>query len=196
MNQHQPQRHPSRHIDRRRLLRLVGASAFGALAVPLLAACEEYDENTGEDGEDTGIGVIEGGPGVTVTPPSFTPISSATPIGTQAATPTAATTLTGPSFTVNMTDQLKFEPERITIPRGGTITWRNIGTIVHTATADRSKAQRQSSVRLPSGVQPWDSGLLTGGQSWSRTFDVPGEYTYFCIPHELQGMIGFITVQD
>ena len=31
--------------------------------------------------------------------------------------------------------------------------------------------------------------------SYSRRFDVPGRYTYFCIPHEAAGMIGEITVE-
>lgn len=53
-----------------------------------------------------------------------------------------------------------------------------------------------SHVALPEGVAPWDSGELTGGQTWSRTFDVPGTYRYFCGPHEGRGMIGTITVTD
>lgn len=47
---------------------------------------------------------------------------------------------------------------------------------------------------LPSGAQPWDSGIVAAGQSWSYTFTTPGEYTYFCIPHEAAGMVAKLTV--
>ena len=42
--------------------------------------------------------------------------------------------------------------------------------------------------------EAWDSGQLNGGQSFSHTFDAPGDYTYFCMPHESLGMVGHITV--
>lgn len=93
-----------------------------------------------------------------------------------------------------MNDQNKFVPERATIARGGTVTWKNVGTVVHTATANPAKALDKSHAKLLSGAQPWDSGLIEGGTSWSRTFDTPGEYTYFCIPHEAVGMVATLTV--
>ena len=42
--------------------------------------------------------------------------------------------------------------------------------------------------------RPWDSGLIRTGESWSRSLDVPGAYTYFCTSHEAGGMIGSILV--
>jgi plastocyanin len=38
---------------------------------------------------------------------------------------------------------------------------------------------------------------IDGGETeqLTFTFDQPGEYTLICIPHELQGMTGTITVQ-
>lgn len=33
------------------------------------------------------------------------------------------------------------------------------------------------------------------GESFSKTFDVPGTYRYFCIPHEMQGMLGTAIVE-
>ncbi len=32
------------------------------------------------------------------------------------------------------------------------------------------------------------------GQSWKHKFTVPGDYTYFCIPYEKDGMVGHIDV--
>ncbi len=98
------------------------------------------------------------------------------------------------SHEVQMNDQLKFVPDKLTIKAGDTVTWRNVGTVPHTATGDPTKAVDPAHVKLPQGAQPWDSGTVNGGQSWSHTFDMPGEYAYFCIPHEAAGMLGAITV--
>ncbi len=100
----------------------------------------------------------------------------------------------GQSFTVNMTDGLKFEPDSLTVPKGATVTWKNTGSLVHTATDDPAKAASAANAVLPSGAKPWDSGDVDPGKSWSYTFDTPGQYTYFCIPHESAGMVGHITV--
>jgi hypothetical protein len=42
----------------------------------------------------------------------------------------------------------------------------------------------------------WDSGMIEGGSggTFSFTFEEPGTYDYFCIPHESLGMIGSVTV--
>jgi plastocyanin len=93
-----------------------------------------------------------------------------------------------------MTDSLKFEPASMTVPRGATVTWRNTGQVAHTVTDDPSKAVTAADAQLPPGAQAWDSGNLNPGQTFSRTFDVPGTYKYFCQPHEAAGMLGTITV--
>ena len=103
---------------------------------------------------------------------------------------------TGEGAVVEMNDALKYIPETRTIKVGDTVTWRNTGKTRHTVTDDPLKARNKASARLPEGVQPWDSGTITRGQSWSRRFDVPGEYTYFCIPHELAGMVATIVVEE
>lgn len=103
---------------------------------------------------------------------------------------------TGPNggTEVEMTNQLTFSPETVTIEAGGTVTWRNTSDVLHTATGDPDQAVDPDNVRLPQGADPWDSGGVTPGSDYSRTFDVPGEYRYFCIPHELAGMVGTIIV--
>jgi plastocyanin len=62
-----------------------------------------------------------------------------------------------------------FAQARITVPVGTTVTWRNTGTTIHTATAlDQS----------------WDTGDIPGGGGTaSLVFDTPGTYTYTCAPH-------------
>jgi plastocyanin len=96
---------------------------------------------------------------------------------------------------IEMNDEFGFEPKELTIEVGQTVTWKNVGTMVHTSTNDPSKAQKPEHSQLPQGAAAWDSGLLHAGQTWTYTFDVAGNYTYFCIPHESMSMIGKITVK-
>ena len=74
------------------------------------------------------------------------------------------------------------------------MTWVNVGQVGHTVTDDPSKAANKANSVLPSGAQAWDSGNIAGGASFTHTFDTPGQYVYFCIPHEMLGMVGRITV--
>lgn len=100
------------------------------------------------------------------------------------------------NVTVEMNDELKFVPDKLTVKVGDAVTWRNVGTIPHTATDDPGKAFDPVHAKLPPGAQPWDSGIVEGGKSWSYAFAMPGEYTYFCIPHEAAGMVASITVTE
>ena len=93
-------------------------------------------------------------------------------------------------------NELKYVPATLRIKVGDTVTWRNTDRVTHTVTDDPTKARNKASARLPEGVQPWDAGNITRGQTWSRRFDVPGEYSYFCIPHELAGMVATIVVEE
>lgn len=88
-----------------------------------------------------------------------------------------------------------YVPASITIPVGGTVLWRNSDVLVHTVTCDPALAQRPGDAQLPPGAQTFNSGNLEPEDEFRHTFDVAGEYVYFCIPHELQGMVGRITVQ-
>lgn len=100
----------------------------------------------------------------------------------------------GSTTTVKMTDELKFDPATISIKVGDTVHWDNAASISHSSTDDPSKAATASDAKLPSGAQPWNSGLLNPGQTFDHQFTVAGEYDYFCIPHESAGMLGHITV--
>jgi len=93
-------------------------------------------------------------------------------------------------------DGLSFSPERVEITSGQTVLWRNAGFDIHTVTADPEKAISDRHVLLPPGAETFDSGRFSPGETYSRTFTVPGLYRYFCIPHEATGMIGEIEVVE
>jgi len=75
-----------------------------------------------------------------------------------------------------------YMPQTLTIPAGTTVTWTNNDPTQHTVTWDDRSV---------------DSGLLAQGQTFTHTFDTPGTYGYFCIPHGSPGagMFGTVVVQ-
>ena len=117
--------------------------------------------------------------------------------------PTSEPTATGTAapgdgsrpLVVDMTDGLKFEPQEITVSVGNRVQWRNVGNIAHTVTTDPSKVADPDGVSVPEGAKEWDSGLLGGDETFSRTFEQPGTYRYVCIPHEGANMVGTVIVE-
>ncbi len=102
----------------------------------------------------------------------------------------------GPTV-VEMTDGLQFTPQVLTITVGETVEFRNVGDVAHTVTTTTENASDPKHASVPAGVKPWDSGFIFGGgKSYRRTFDEPGTYHYFCIPHEGAQMIGTIIVKS
>jgi len=78
-------------------------------------------------------------------------------------------TYSGPSAETNLNIFIrdsKFIPNANAMPVGTTVTWRNEDKITHNITGDG-----------------WASGDLAPGQSFSKTFDSPGDYQYHCSIH-------------
>lgn len=71
-----------------------------------------------------------------------------------------------------------FCPAPLTVPAGAEVVWANADLSPHTATFE--------------GDGSVDSGLIAHGQTWSRRFDQPGLYRYYCSLHP--GMSGTIVV--
>jgi len=73
---------------------------------------------------------------------------------------------------------MRFPQDRIEIEVGTVITWRNEDPLPHSVTA------RDGS---------FDSGLISAGEQWSRLFDTPGTYEFYCTPHPF--MTGVVIVR-
>jgi plastocyanin len=114
--------------------------------------------------------------------------------GKTAGEPAAAKPAAG--LVVEMNDQNTYAPPTLSVKKGTTVTWKNGGTMPHNIVSDATIAIDKTHARVPSGVKPFISPMLMGGGTWSYTFDVPGEYGYFCQPHEALGMVARITVTD
>ena len=95
-----------------------------------------------------------------------------------------------------------FTPERLTIQTGEVVRWVNDTDEAHTVTADGSS--------LPEGAEYFSSGeaaneeaandslqeeLIDPGEVFEFTFDEPGTYRYYCIPHRADGMEGTVVVE-
>jgi len=102
---------------------------------------------------------------------------------------------TAPGMVVKMLDMpLAFQPNVIKIKVGDSVEWKNVGNEVHHATSDPSLAIKPAEVTNPPGAEPFDSGFLRPGETYTHIFTVPGEYKYTCVVHEAKGMIGTIVV--
>lgn len=101
----------------------------------------------------------------------------------------------GKTVVVTMTDKPpQYHPETLKIPVGTTVEWDNNAKTLHDVTTDASSAQNPADVKLPPGAKPFDSGFMQPGATFKYTFTAPGEYTYICIPHEKDHMVGHLVV--
>lgn len=108
----------------------------------------------------------------------------------------------GTTHTVDMTDDLVFDPDALTIAPGDTVTWVNVGGVGHSVTAYEDGIPEDAEF-FASGDFGSESaarsgypqrGDVAGGEEYSYTFEVEGDYEYFCIPHETVGMVAEISV--
>jgi plastocyanin len=85
-----------------------------------------------------------------------------------------------------------FDPIGLLLQPGQTVRWI-CDANVHTTTAYSPKNDNHS-LRIPKDAQPWASDFLLPGQTFEVTLTVEGVYDYFCVPHEIAGMVGRLIV--
>lgn len=110
----------------------------------------------------------------------------------------------GEEFDVGMSDSA-FDPEQITVSAGDTVRWLNTTDRAHTVTAYGSGLPDGADFFASGGFEStpaardgWDDGegAIYPCESFEHTFETPGEYPYFCIPHEGMGMVGTVVVEE
>jgi len=99
---------------------------------------------------------------------------TAAPKTEPAAQPTSAPAGVGAEVKIT---NFAFDPPKLTVRAGTTVTWTNQDGAPHTITSDAGD---------------WDSGQLSKGQSFSHTFDQAGTFAYHCAVHPT--MTGTIVV--
>lgn len=107
-------------------------------------------------------------------------------------------------YDVGMTAR-RYEPDTLTVAPGTTVVWRNTSTITHTVSAYDdglpegadyfASGDVSSEAEAESDWLGERTGAIFQGDTYEHTFEVPGTYTYFCVPHEPGGMVGQIVVE-
>jgi plastocyanin len=96
-----------------------------------------------------------------------------------------------------------FEPEVLRVDPGTEVTWRNTNPHAHSVTAYEdgipdeatyfASGEFDSESAARDGYANGEGRLFTD-EEFAHTFEVPGTYNYFCIPHEKAGMVGAFEV--
>jgi plastocyanin len=128
--------------------------------------------------------------------PTLAACGGAATTGGGAAVAKPAAVQASAATTIEMGDQNKFTPDSITVKKGTTVTWKNTGSMPHNVVNDATIAIDKAHAKAPSGTKPFTSPMLMGGGVWSHTFETPGEYVYFCQPHEALGMVAKVIVTE
>jgi plastocyanin len=95
-----------------------------------------------------------------------------------------------------------FVPREIVVRAGDSVTWVNDTAEIHTVTA-REDSIPEGAAYFASGGAPDEAaaledpagGFIDPGESFVFTFEEPGAYDYFCIPHESSQMTGTVVVE-
>jgi plastocyanin len=115
-------------------------------------------------------------------PTTPAPTTTATPAATTASPPA---TEPPPEGTIITIGDLFFRPSTITVTAGETVVWQHDGSFPHTTTAGTPGDR----------TGEWHSGTMSGGDTFSVTFDSAGTFQYFCTIHP-NDMQATITVTD
>ena len=109
------------------------------------------------------------------------------------------------NFDVGMSPA-SFNPPEITVSVGEEVRWENTSSRAHTITAYEGGIPDGAAFFATGDYESEDAarrawndslgGGLEAGERFSHTFEVAGEYQYFCIPHEQGGMRGTVVVEE
>lgn len=99
-----------------------------------------------------------------------------------------------------------FTPEEYVTEVGSTVVWCNTSSRGHNVVAVEGSYPEEAEF-FSSGPhdsydeewEAWDSasyeGMLSAGETFSHTFEVPGTYQYVCFPHIRADMFGTVIVE-
>jgi plastocyanin len=89
--------------------------------------------------------------------------------------------VTIPQGAANAGNPTPYNPVRIVVERGTTVTWTNKDNLFHTVTDAGKK---------------FDSGLFGPGKTWAHTFDTLGRYDYYCSVHPwMKGVVEVVVAK-
>jgi plastocyanin len=100
------------------------------------------------------------------------------------------------SVVIEMTNAASYQPDEIVVRKGERITWRNISDQIQTITVKTEISNDKKIAFYPDDAEPFSSGAIYPGESFSYTFFIPGSYELVSLPNEKNGMLGRIVVKD
>ena len=104
-----------------------------------------------------------------------------------------------------------FYPDPHEVSVGDTVVWKNTSEATHTVTAYEGGIPDEAEYFASGGFENQEEaehawfedrgGGFDRPETFEHTFEVPGNYSYYCIPHEIDGrgsgrMIGVIRVLE
>lgn len=96
---------------------------------------------------------------------------------------------------LNTPAEVWYDPPSLAVAAGDTVTWYNADREAHTVSSGQGSGRygwMGDDFGTPTGL--FESGAVRPGGSWSRTFDEPGVFAYFCTIHPW--MEGSVTVGE
>lgn len=104
----------------------------------------------------------------------------------------AFTVSVGPGNTLKFVDATS-GTSTTTIHVGDTVTWNwaSPSFVAHSSCSGNGCIPATSPANT---TEPWSSGVLGAGSTFSHTFNTAGTYTYECELHSLSGMTGSVVV--
>jgi plastocyanin len=110
-----------------------------------------------------------------------------------------------PDYDIGMTPSA-YDPAELTVSVGDEVVWENSGSRTHTVTAYEEGIPDEAEFFASGGYETeeaarnaWQESLgggIEAGERYTHTFEVAGEYQYFCIPHEQGGMRATVVVEE
>ena len=102
--------------------------------------------------------------------------------------------------------RMAFVPQEYEVSVGDTVVWRNTSGADHTVTAYEGGIPEEAEFFASGGYEDEQTardawyesrgGRIPTRDTFEHTFEVPGTYSYFCIPHERGGMVGTVVVSE
>lgn len=150
------------NITSKRITR--AAIALAALSALTLSACGSDGSST-TDAPTTEVAADTAAPAA---PDTAAPDTAATDTAAPDATDGAEAGAAGAGAVTIA--KFAYDPDALEVAAGTEVTWTNEDGFAHTVTND-------------GGDTEFDSGNLAEGETYSMTFDEPGEYSYLCTIH-------------
>lgn len=100
------------------------------------------------------------------------------------------------SVVIKMTNTSSYQPAEIVVKNGEKITWKNMSNQIQTITVKTKLKADDPAAFHPDEAEPFSSGAVLPGESFSYTFFIPGSYEFVSLPNEKKGMLGKIIVKE